>query len=516
VTAAAPPQQTAFTGLSTDFITVNWNPGQNPSDTQFLAEISLSSSPFVTEDSSSTLAAYASFGSLSQNTTYYPRVTAFNRRGLTAGPVYFTPMATLAGNPVPAAFSLGSSSVTLNWGEGTNPLPPETFYLAEISSNTDFAAPVISSVTTALNASFQDLVSNTTWYLRVSALSHTGVPTQPVSLGEALTYPATPMLLSGATFSFIMLDALTLNWTKNGNSSMTVYEVEISTGSDFGLPASSGSTLSESLAFTGLAPGTTYHARVKAVGLAGLASPWSLSDSTRTLSETRQTAVYTQPTTAVLKTSYGDISVMIPAGTFGSSVKVTLTTASSLPAAPSPAAALIPTGMGVVITVEPKFQPNKLVTITVPYRPSQMAGLDRRALVLAIYDPAGKVWAPLPSVSNTSDNTVTAQTWHLSTFQIMQSLAPAGLAGAKIFPNPFKPSSGKGMVQFSNIPAAARVKIYTLLGELVKELRADSNGIALWYGTNRWGAKAASGVYLVLLEKEDGSGRMVTKLAVER
>ena len=78
-------------------------------------------------------------------------------------------------------------------------------------------------------------------------------------------------------------------------------------------------------------------------------------------------------------------------------------------------------------------------------------------------------------------------------------------ASAVGFPQPWE-ASGDGTspyyasaLQFSNMPADARVRIFTVTGELVVDATA-AGGVFVWYGYNRFGHKAASGTYLVSIE----------------
>jgi hypothetical protein len=157
------------------------------------------------------------------------------------------------------------------------------------------------------------------------------------------------------------------------------------------------------------------------------------------------------------------------------------------------------------------------ITITLPYRPSDISpGVDRSNLVLALYDESDRVWVPLPSVSDLPDHKVTAQTWHLSTFQLMEALPAAELGGTRIYPNPYTPSSTSDVMHFSNMPPYARVKLYTFLGELVKALTADANGMTYWDGKNTSGQYVGSGVYIALLQTQDKKSHKVVKVVLER
>ena len=155
--------------------------------------------------------------------------------------------------------------------------------------------------------------------------------------------------------------------------------------------------------------------------------------------------------------------------------------------------------------------------MTIPYRLSDLPpGTDRSRLVIALYDEANAVWVPLPSVSDTSANRVSGQTWHLSTFQLMQSQPETGLAGVKIYPNPYRPNSVSDVMHFTNLPALAKVRIYTFLGERVRTLKADVNGMAHWDGLNDAGRKVASGVYIAFIQTKDKKSQKSFKVAIER
>ena len=97
------------------------------------------------------------------------------------------------------------------------------------------------------------------------------------------------------------------------------------------------------------------------------------------------------------------------------------------------------------------------------------------------------------------------------------AIGKGSLDGVKYYPNPIQPSKGQSYssMQFSNISAGTHIKIYTLLGQAVRELEADASGIAVWDGKNNSGEKAASGVYIVYMEDGDGNKKRI-KIAVER
>ena len=88
----------------------------------------------------------------------------------------------------------------------------------------------------------------------------------------------------------------------------------------------------------------------------------------------------------------------------------------------------------------------------------------------------------------------------------------ADLAEMKVYPNPYKPSDGHSSVVFMNLPKLDSIKIYTITGELVKEIKEQVGIRANWDGKNDKGSTAASGVYIYLVTTEDGdkdTGRIV-------
>ena len=519
-TLANPPVPQDF-GLTPFTMTLNWLANSNPPDTLYVAELADNSS-FTGAVSSATVLTAATFSGLVSNTTYYTRVTAYNRFGRAAPTVPFPDMATAAFDPSYAPFSdIGVSSVTVDW-VGNN--PAGTYYQVTIAS--DVAAggalygTVLSSVTANLYAVFGGLVSNASYYMKVSALNMTGVPTLPAAdLGAALTLPATAYVLPEArTFTDGRIDGFTVNWADNGNSPFTVYNVQLSTAADFSVVNSSLSVNALSCAFKDLLTGATYFARVQARGQTGVLSEYETAWSTTTMLSTKLNAVAMQEGVIYLQTSYGTISVVLPRGALGSSTYITLAPSTfTLPGPVSAVSELAPTGIGLTITHFPPTLVLKAITITLPYRLSDLpAGTDRSKLILALYDEGHGVWVPLPSVSDTANNRVIAQTWHLSTFQIMQATPQSGLGNVKIYPNPYRPNSVSDVMHFTNMTPYARVKIYTFLGELVRELKADVNGMAAWDGLNGDGRKVASGVYIAFVQTKDKKTDKSFKVAVER
>ncbi|OGS13583.1 MAG: hypothetical protein A2285_03690 [Elusimicrobia bacterium RIFOXYA12_FULL_57_11] len=85
------------------------------------------------------------------------------------------------------------------------------------------------------------------------------------------------------------------------------------------------------------------------------------------------------------------------------------------------------------------------------------------------------------------------------------SAAQDDLASAHCYPVPYKPSAGHSRITFTGLTRAARIRVYTISGELVRTLEKYDTGETLdWDVLNSEGAAVDSGVYLYLI---DSAGR---------
>ncbi len=210
----------------------------------------------------------------------------------------------------------------------------------------------------------------------------------------------------------------------------------------------------------------------------------------------------------------GTASVAVPAGAFASDVQITLQTPASLASPSAGPAALRATGVALEVIVTPALSPSQLVTVTIPYRDADVAGLTEARLVLARYDDGSGFWTPLLSSVNAAANTVTARTDHFSVVQVMESVPSDTVDTVFVFPNPMRPRLGHTAVLFINAPAFARIRLYTAAGEKVADLAASAAGQASWDGRNIHGNKAASGLYYGFATS--GTQTRTFKVAVER
>ncbi len=137
-------------------------------------------------------------------------------------------------------------------------------------------------------------------------------------------------------------------------------------------------------------------------------------------------------------------------------------------------------------------------------------------LALWVLDETHRLWVKMPeSHVETGRKTVSASVNRFAVFALMGS-ASASAADAFVFPVPWRPhgpNAGTGAGQtgttmdgmtFTSLPSECTIKIFTLSGELVRELRhSDTAGPTAqekWDGNSTHGDHAASGVYLWRVE----------------
>lgn len=220
----------------------------------------------------------------------------------------------------------------------------------------------------------------------------------------------------------------------------------------------------------------------------------------------------TADSTVKMDLSGREVELFIPEGTFGMNVSLTVLPA-SVPASTDPL--IRPSLAGIEIKNDRGLQPAKPITLTVSYTHAEIAGLDESKLILARYDTASARWVAIQSTVNTVTNHISGTLRHLSQFAIVQLAAADDLSRVKAYPNPFSPLRDPQGLTIANLTAEARVKIFSVSGELVAEPEySDQSGMARWDGKNPQGSVVASGIYVMLIKSPAGSKKL--KIAVEK
>lgn len=169
------------------------------------------------------------------------------------------------------------------------------------------------------------------------------------------------------------------------------------------------------------------------------------------------------------------------------------------------------------------------VTITIPYEDTNQDGIvdgtniNEKSLKIYYLDEADSQWVLVGGVVDSQNNTVSAEVSHFSVYRLMAtSEVSENLDNVVVYPNPFKPNDGNARtgtwsqgIIFGNLTSRATIKIYTIAGELVRELEKPpaTGGEKVWDGNNEKGKKVASGVYLYLITNPQGDKKL-GKLAV--
>ena len=100
------------------------------------------------------------------------------------------------------------------------------------------------------------------------------------------------------------------------------------------------------------------------------------------------------------------------------------------------------------------------------------------------------------------------------------------MSDIRIVPNPYSISSPLGSLRFEgepdkiaffNIPGYCKIRIYTELGELIKEIdHTDGSGDHYWNSITSSNQVIVSGIYIVVFENTQTGERIIKKLSVIR
>ncbi|MBI3548798.1 MAG: T9SS type A sorting domain-containing protein [Elusimicrobia bacterium] len=402
------------------------------------------------------------------------------------------------------AAAIGVSSITWTWTAGTNAVAYELF-----SSTGGSISGLLPSTTFTFTQTF--LSTNTVYTNSIVAVSPTYRST---STAVARYTHANPP--SGTAITAVYGSSITVTWALNTNPGGSSFRI------NYGVAGGSTNTataVGTTGTLTTLLGASTYFINVAGLNGDGIASAPDVTVSTVT------NPVYVSVSTITLSSATITLSInmpggvlyaTVPQGSFQQAVAAALFLPASVPATNASAAAnLVPLGVAFQFDLNPGVQPLYPVRLSMPYLAADVpAGVDPAKLLLARYDPTRGVWVPLASSVDSANRRVNALTPHLSLFQLMAVVPPGEISSMKIFPNPLRPAMGQTIMTFSNLPSEARIRIYTVLGELVKDIPAGPAGIASWDATNQSGMGVASGVYFALVTG-GGSSKTYT-LAVER
>lgn len=296
---APAPALAPLAEVSSAALTAAWLVNGNPAGTRFVCELSSAPDFAALTASSVTRSAAALFAGLAPNTAYHLRVRSLNEAGAPTLELALGSTVTLPAAPAALGLSADVSSVSFSWTSGGN--PAGTDFEAQLSSASDFSALSGSSVTRNASAPFAGLASNATFYARVRAVGFAGALSAFAPAVSTITLPAVP---AAAGFG-VGASSLSFSWTAGGNAAGTEFEAQLSSAPDFSALSASSVTRNASAPFPGLAPDTTYYARVRAAGFAGALSAYGAPAATATLAASPAALPASDVTQTQLRLNWG-------------------------------------------------------------------------------------------------------------------------------------------------------------------------------------------------------------------
>ena len=276
-------------GVSTS-PTLSWNKTSGASTYRLQVNTKSDFTGTVVFDKSSITDTLQALSGLSNNTTYYWKVTASSNAlaKTSASSVYSftTKLATTAlGSPTNNASGV-SLTLTLSWSV----VAGADIYRLEVNTKSDFTGTVIYDNNAISSASKQigGLFENTTYYWRVTALSNAG---NSGNVSSIFNFTTTQSTLIAATNGAISVSTSpTLSWNKTNGAN--TYRLEVNTKSDFtGTVVFDNPSITDTLqALSGLSNNTTYY--------------WKVTASSNALAKTSASSVYSF-TTKLATTALG-------------------------------------------------------------------------------------------------------------------------------------------------------------------------------------------------------------------
>lgn len=564
-TLAAPPVGVSAGVVHVTSATVNWALGVNPAGT--MAEVYRSTDNYSFANVFAGPELTFSDTGLGACTTYYFKVRNLNGENIAtayAGPLSvftgaFTPLAPDA----LGAVSLGGNKIAISWTPSPSPdIAKYNLYYDAGTGSPDYSVPLSVLPASATSYVTGVLVSSPAYIFALRAVNRCGVEEKNTSL-----------LASAASVASITGVQAAIKDPHSGkriNGNRVTVIAEIVHGEEFQVSSvlfqyrpRGGVTWSSINAANRnhpnpdlnapyfvhwdvtVLPDGDYDLRAVAEDTSGNADPSAPfvtvavgrtdADITETLladGDIKKEQAINNAVNSVVQSAAAEqpwiTKVTVPSGAV-TIATVTLSIVNNPRGAPVQTAELNPIGQAAQIELsngQHLFANDRSAEIVMTYRDEDgdgvVDGTAIKAELLRIYsyDAAAGAWkGDLECRLDREKRQVIGATRHFSYFAIFAPMA-AGINGARAYPNPWKPGRGGTFdaagVTFDGLPASALIQIFTIAGELVRELQvtAADAGVKVWDGRNTSGAKAASGVYIVLV-RADGKKKAL-KLGVER
>ena len=160
-------------------------------------------------------------------------------------------------------------------------------------------------------------------------------------------------------------------------------------------------------------------------------------------------------------------------------------------------------------------EPTRPVLLSLPYDAGKVNVRDIEKLRIVYLDEETGEWklADFNQSIDTVNQQVLARISHFSIWRVVgMSPAMPDLSQLKVFPNPVKPAAGDNFSQdyitFKYLTRQAKISIFTIDGKLLFSGQKDDDGsVYRWYLNTNDGGAVASGVYLYVVENNNGERR---------
>ncbi|GAB4032982.1 MAG: hypothetical protein Fur0012_12120 [Elusimicrobiota bacterium] len=477
--------------------------------------------------------------SISTNSVAAVEVRAYRTIGLNTiyGPFSVAPgVSTLAAPPLPGVpnsyINVTTGSITVNWISNGN--PSYTSYIVAFSSSPTFESSTTYKVVSTSYTIYY-LTPNSGYYARIYAVNQDDIPSSPISLGGKYTLARPP---SSVKPTDISLSGVTLTWDELDNSTMTIYQIRVSTDinmTPYTIPL--GASFSDKFTgnyydISGLWTNTTYYMDVTAQNMEGIltasvranpnavtlsgpagAPPLSIGGTSDPTKDVVIQGVL--PPDPFIAPDVRTLTLTIPNKSFETPTAVAISSS-----AENSCGWLVEGTHAISFNVYSDSQPKEPVTLKFNYTYNEAysgtSGIDsnRTKIALARFNPQTGQCIPLETTVDQGTRQITAKLNHFSLFQLMVYSPATNLNNVKVFPNPFYPNKGQGYITITGMPSGAKISIYSLSGDLLFETTSNGSGNAYWEGKNKKGFYVGSGVYLCVIKSS--VGKKVVKIAVER
>ncbi len=275
VVAPNAPANITFANITTTGLTLNWTDAAS-NETGYRVYRSTDGVNFTkVADLAANSTSFADSG-LSNNTTYYYKVTDWNSAGETAAATISQKTA-LAAPSMPGQLTISNptiSSLQLSWTDTSNNESGFKVYRSTDGTNFTLVSSLAANTTTFTDTG---LSSNTQYTYKISAWNSAAEVMSSASSGTTLVVaPSTP---GSVTFSNITTAGLTIHWADNATNESGYHVYRSTDGTNFTDIANLAAN-STSFSDTGLSSATTYYYKIAAWNSAGETSATAVSQQT--------------------------------------------------------------------------------------------------------------------------------------------------------------------------------------------------------------------------------------------